>query len=698
MAIKKEIQIDVESKNAESNLNSVDTSLKKVDKSQGEVNKTTGDFGGIADKATGGALSGLKGLIAPIKAAIVGFKGLSLAIAATGLGLLLIAIGAVGAAFKSSESGQNQFSKLMGIIGSITGKLTDILSNLGEKIIWAFTNPKKALNDFMELVKTNVINRFNGLLELIPQLGKAIGQLFKGDFAGAMETGANAIGKVTLGVENVTDKIKAGAEATKEFIKEQKRLADEAANVADKRAKADTIERNLIQEKAKAERDIAELRLKGRQEGQFSAEERKKALEEAAILEDNIIGKEKEVLQLRYEAIKIENTLSKSNKEALTAEEEAGAAVINIETRKSDAKKASLRESKRVDREISRSGAEASKAENDRIAASVKANKERLATIEALENEYRKKNQDAAAQTEQEKIALDKQRAIEKLETLIGDEEEKRIALEEINRFYDEKLELDAAEKKAEKDALDAEIAEVERMAKLELELLQMEEEGAIKLAKEIEIEEARTAALLDNEDLTESQRALIIQKGANKIVDLKKKAADAEQQIEKLKNEANLKMVSDSFSIISGILGKNSKAGKAFAIAQALMNTFQGITAELSTKTITPFEIGLKFANVAAVAAAGFAAVKNIAKVQTPGGGGGGGGAGGSIPSAPSIPSATPTEPNAPQFDVNGGSVANQLAGLGENQAPIQTYVVANNVTTAQSLDRNIIDNASLG
>jgi hypothetical protein len=697
MAIKKVIEIDVQKNKAEANLNSVDESLKKVDKSQAEVNKTTGDFGGIADKATGGALSGLKGLIAPIKAAIVGFKGLSLAIAATGLGLLLVAIGAIGAAFKSSEEGQNQFAKLMGVIGSVTGKLTDILSSLGEKLIWAFTNPRQAINDFIELVKTNVINRFEGLLKLIPRLGTALDQLFSGDLKGAAKTAGDAFGQVALGVENVTDKIKGGIEATKEFAKEQKRLAEDAAKVADKRAAADKLERDLIQEKAKAERDIAELRLKARQTDQFSAEERKQALNEAAALEDKVIGKEKEVLQLRFDAIKIENTLSKSNKEALTAQEQAAAALINIETKKADAQKANLRETKRVDSEISKMGAERAKAENERIQASIKANEERLKTIEALENEYRKKNEDAEVQNEQEKIQLEKRRAIERLDTLIGDEEEKRQALEEINRFYDEKLEAEASARKAEKDALEAEIAQIERMARLELELLQMEEEGEIKLEKEIEIEQAKAEALLANEDLTESQRALIIQKSADKITGIRSKAAEAEKEIERLKNEALVQMIQGTMGAISNILGNQSKAGKAFAIAAALMNTYQGISNVWAEKAESGL-VGAGFAQraltTALVAAQGFAAVKNIAKVKTPGGGGGGF----SVPSASSIPAASTSEPAAPQFDVNAGSVANQLAGLGDSQAPIQTYVVANNVTSAQALDRNIIENASIG
>ena len=76
----------------------------------------------------------------------------------------------------------------------------------------------------------------------------------------------------------------------------------------------------------------------------------------------------------------------------------------------------------------------------------------------------------------------------------------------------------------------------------------------------------------------------------------------------------------------------------------------------------------------------------------------GGGGGGGGAV-----------TSPNAggggggataPQFNVVGSTGVNQLAGVmgAQQQTPVQAYVVANNVTTAQSLDRNIIQSATLG
>ena len=52
-------------------------------------------------------------------------------------------------------------------------------------------------------------------------------------------------------------------------------------------------------------------------------------------------------------------------------------------------------------------------------------------------------------------------------------------------------------------------------------------------------------------------------------------------------------------------------------------------------------------------------------------------------------------TNVNAPQFNTIGSSGINQLAQL--QQQPVQAYVVSGQVTSAQALDRNRIQNSSL-
>ena len=145
--------------------------------------------------------------------------------------------------------------------------------------------------------------------------------------------------------------------------------------------------------------------------------------------------------------------------------------------------------------------------------------------------------------------------------------------------------------------------------------------------------------------------------------------------------------------------MAKLCAAGKAAAIAAATINTYQGITAELATKTITPFEIGLKIANIATIAAIGFKSVKDIISTPVPGGGGGSGG-GGSTPSAPTVPTFNPAEAladgaAADDSAVNEITLGDQTAA--NTQPVIRAYVVSDEMTSQQEADAKINDLARL-
>jgi hypothetical protein len=156
----------------------------------------------------------------------------------------------------------------------------------------------------------------------------------------------------------------------------------------------------------------------------------------------------------------------------------------------------------------------------------------------------------------------------------------------------------------------------------------------------------------------------------------------------------AKLEMAKKTLGNISKAVGENTKAGKAAAAAAALINTYQGITAELATKTATPFGFALKLANIAATAAIGFKSVKDILKTDPKSTTGG-------STTAPTSSGGRPTsEPLPPAFNIVGASDTNQLASAigGQAQQPVKAFVVSNDVSTAQELDRNIVEGASIG
>jgi hypothetical protein len=133
-------------------------------------------------------------------------------------------------------------------------------------------------------------------------------------------------------------------------------------------------------------------------------------------------------------------------------------------------------------------------------------------------------------------------------------------------------------------------------------------------------------------------------------------------------------------------------------AIGQATISGIEGVQNAFTTASkspITTFFPAYPFIQAGLAGSFSALQIKKIASTSADGKG-----------SAPSPVvsgggSATPVVPSTPPaFNIVGLSETNQLAGaIGEqSQTPIKTFVVANDVTTAQSLDRNIVEGASIG
>lgn len=209
---------------------------------------------------------------------------------------------------------------------------------------------------------------------------------------------------------------------------------------------------------------------------------------------------------------------------------------------------------------------------------------------------------------------------------------------------------------------------------RLDLEQKVADEEVAIANAKFAEIEK------LFGKNTVEYKAALIEQTAAVK------NASDTETKITKLKEEAKRQIVADALGGLSQLLGQESAAGKAVAIAQSIINTYQGATKALGQGGI--------FGAVAAagVIASGMASVKKIVATKIPGAEGGGGSAAIAGVSA----QVENLEQNVPDFNVVGDSPINQIA-QSLNRQPVKAFVVSGDVTTAQQLDRNIINESGI-
>ena len=143
--------------------------------------------------------------------------------------------------------------------------------------------------------------------------------------------------------------------------------------------------------------------------------------------------------------------------------------------------------------------------------------------------------------------------------------------------------------------------------------------------------------------------------------------------------------------SNISGLVGKETAAGKAFAVAGATINTWAAAQQAFMNAQKNPVSIigpAYPYIQAGLAVAQGIKNVKEILKVKTPGGGG-------------SVPSVTMT-PVTPQL---GGTMINQgqFNSMVNSQAeikkePVRAYVVESDVRDRQDRIDRLTRAATIG
>jgi hypothetical protein len=174
----------------------------------------------------------------------------------------------------------------------------------------------------------------------------------------------------------------------------------------------------------------------------------------------------------------------------------------------------------------------------------------------------------------------------------------------------------------------------------------------------------------------------------ANTEASLKKSKEDKAQadgvMLYEQQKRDTLKMTGETMGALGDLVGKQTIAGKALAISQALINTYLGVTEVLRNKTIIPEPFGTiqKVASVATILASGFSAVRNIGRTQVPGAGGGGGG---STPTMASV--AAPVAPQSTATSLSASTIQNigNAAAGGVNRA----YVLDSDIRNSD--ERNV-------
>jgi hypothetical protein len=312
-------------------LGTVQNSLQGVRNSAKEVRDQMAAMGDGAKKANSDILgmtsSGrmikdlgetFNGVRMAVQANIAAMGALKLAMAATGIGLLITALGSLYAYFTKTDEGAMKLEGITTGLGLAFRKVTDIAGKMGEWLVNAFENPKQALTDLADMVKNNLINRFT-----------AFGVILDGILNLDFKEITDGTIQLTTGVKDATSKMAA-------FGKEIEGAVKVGMDLAKMRDALDEAESRAIVTSAKLGEQVSKLLLQAKDRTKTEAE-RIALVDRASRLETQKMNDDLKIAQQRLDIANLE--FKQTGENAETSDElrkkAADAEVSLIEIRKS---------------------------------------------------------------------------------------------------------------------------------------------------------------------------------------------------------------------------------------------------------------------------------------------------------------------------------------------------------------------------
>jgi hypothetical protein len=332
--------------------------------------------------------------------------------------------------------------------------------------------------------------------------------------------------------------------------------------------------------------------------------------------------------------------------------------------------------------------------------------------------DLKKENKETQDELQKQIDGLINQRAGLQLSLKQIDQQGSTDAIENKKKELDAIIELEIRKDQTDKGRLEKLLADRLALEKLKgNQLLLAQQDNADKVRKAIEDDNKEELNLqtvkIDKLKVLSNTKLENLQGSLNAEVEAEKNAALLKTQIleaqavraQKIDENANsfkVNAVKEGLSIISNLtelFGKKSEKAarrafqvqKAAQIGSALINTYQSATGAYASQFLPIPDPSSPVRGGIAAGLAVAAGLVNVAKIASQKFDGGSSGGGGGAPAS----GGGGGQIQAPQFNTIGSSGINQLATL--QQQPVQAYVVSGEVTSAQSLDRNRVQNATL-
>ncbi len=675
---KKKVEIEIKN-----NLDSVNEKLDNVVGKVDEVAKANKEVNQSFKEAEKSASSLAKG-----------FSGIGLAVKAMGIGLLMKGFELLSDAFARNQKVADALSAIFETISITLNQVTNIIVGVIEKVSKSskgFEGLTSVIKGLMTIALTPLKAAFYGIGVAISEIQLAWEQSLFGDKdpkqinvlvdrlnyfkAGlretrvdAVEAGKNIASNLGKAVSEIGQVVQGSIEGISEInIKGNYEQAKALVSVRKAAQLAVAQQQGLVEQYDRE----AELQRQLRDDESKSITNRKRANTElASILEKQRIAMTKladlQVAAARAEVKALDNQANQiALQEALNNKKAVAAQITGLESEQKVNAVALTKEELELQKSINDGKVEALNVQEQFNADSIKNDQSRLALQrKALEDQRVRDlaniqqtidsyNEGTQARADAETAFLLKKTEIDNAITAKDIE----IKNEALNRQY----------------AFNELVINNERSA-FQAQLEALDAQNAIIKEREYANEAERTQALKDNTD---------------KRIAIERAYKDA-------RITAELQFVDASrgaINALGSLFEQGTDAAKAAALADIAIGTATGFIQALdiaqkgakASGPAAPFAFPIFYASQIAAVLGAAGRAKSVLESGNSNGGG-------------SIGSVTPTA-IAPVFNVVGTSGANQIAQtVGRDLPPVKAYVVSNDVTTAQSLDRNIVSSASLG
>lgn len=578
-----------------------------------------------------------------------GFKATGLAIKAMGIGLLISAFSTLKDVFMSNQKVADTFGAVMGTITNVFTQVVNILVSVVEKVGKSsngFSALGKVVSGLITISLTPLKLVFYGISLAIDEAKLAWEESFFGD--GDPKVIANLTKRIEGTKDSIVqvgkDALDAGKKVVTNFVGAVKEVSAVVEGTIDGVSK--------ISIKAAYEQSKANIALQNNA---------KLAAAEQARLVEQYDRQAEKLRQVRdNDLISIEDRV-KANDELKSVLEKQQQAMIAQANSQIAAAAATNAANKTIETQVELTNALGNK-------------QGVLAQVEGLRSEQIANS----ISLQKEKIALGQS------------EQEGLNALSIEQKKFNEELEKDELKKLANQKA------HLEEEKSIELTRLQNKVDSAVigtQARIDAELEYKNKKQEIDN--------ALVLNatQTKEKVLEQEKAIADGKKAIQ----EQTLANIEGGLGLLKGLFEGNQEVQKgiiiaesAMGIARIIIGTQAADAADTAAAALMgPVGVGyLATKKILNRVSAGIGIAANIAATSKALSALGGGGA----PSGSAGGSASGGA--APQFNVVGQGGANQLAqGMAnQEQAPVQAYVVAGAVTSGQALNRNIINNASMG